>query len=344
MRAIDIDVTLACARRWNEGGTVVTADLGDDTFVRPVRTVGRHPYRFVYDPIALLKLLWHNDVDIIDVHEEPASLAHAEVRLLALLCGHRRTPMMFYGAQNIAKRYPWPFRLFEQRAFRRCAGTYVCNEEAGKIFRDKGFSGAVRLIGLGVDVTRFTPRSTSDTVGPLSVGYVGRLEEHKGVRVAIDAVTGTTHHLHVYGTGPHAETLRTHASQNHAPETFHGALPHDDLPAVYRTFDVLVVPSQIRANWMEQFGRVVVEAMASGVPVIASNAGALPEVLGDAGVVVAPDDADAWRQAIDDLAGRPDRRAELSANGVRRAAHYSWASIAQEHVDLYRAVANGAPA
>ncbi len=338
MRRLGVDVTHLAAARWNEGGSVVALSADGDDFVRSARTFGRHPYRFVYDPVAVTRALRAGPYDIIDVHEEPASLAHAELRLLARLTGHGRTPVLFYGAQNIPKRYPPPFRWFEQQAFRRSAGTYVCNEAAGDIFRAKGFTSIVRVVGLGVDVERFSPGATRTHAGPLRVGYVGRLEEHKGVHVLIDALAGTAHHLEVYGEGPYRGELEALTARTSARVTFHGGAAHDALPDVYRSFDVVAIPSQVRPNWIEQFGRVAVEAMASGVPVVAAATGSLPEVVGDAGVLLPPDDASAWRIAIDDLAEDPARRATLAAAGLERAQQYSWDAIAGQHVALYREV------
>ncbi len=338
MRRLGVDVTHLSAARWNEGGSEVALSRGGDSFVRTARTLGRHPYRFVYDPVAVTQALRSGPYDIVDVHEEPASLAHAELRLLARLTGNGRAPMLFYGAQNISKRYPPPFRWFEQQAFRRSAGTYVCNEAAGEIFRTKGFTGVVRTIGLGVDVERFAPGAARPAGGPLRVGYVGRLEEHKGVHVLIEAIAGMGHHLDVYGDGPYRAELESIVARERAAVVFHGGAAHDALADIYRSFDVVAIPSQVRPNWIEQFGRVAVEAMASGVPVVAASTGSLPEVVADAGVLLAPTDVAVWRRALDELAADPQRRAALAAAGLERASKYSWDAIAGQHVALYREV------
>jgi glycosyltransferase involved in cell wall biosynthesis len=83
---------------------------------------------------------------------------------------------------------------------------------------------------------------------------------------------------------------------------------------------------------------VAVEAMASGVPVVASASGSLPEVVGDAGLLVPPGDPAALRAALRDLAGNPERRRELGGRGRARAARFSWSSVAQAHLALYQEV------
>ncbi len=193
LRALGVDVALVSARRWNEGGGDVWLDAGDDTFVVPARTLGRHPYRFVYDPRPLWRALRARRVDVIDVHEEPASLAAAEVMVLARLAG-RRAPVCLYSAQNIEKRFPVPFRWIERATLRRAAGVHTCNRQAGRILRHKGFAGRIADLGLGVDVGALHPGSAhrragvatrGRTGGDLRVGYVGRLEPHKGVEVLV---------------------------------------------------------------------------------------------------------------------------------------------------------------
>jgi glycosyltransferase involved in cell wall biosynthesis len=345
LRARGVDLTLVSPRRWNEGGAVVSFVAGTDEFAVPARTIGRHPYGFVYDPRPIWRALRAGP---LDAHEEPASLAAAELLFLRRLAGRRQAKLLFYGAQNIAKRFPPPFRWIERAALRSAAGAYCCNRAAGEIFRIKGFRGEMRVIGLGVDVERFAPRAGERPPGPFRVGYVGRLEARKGVHVVIAALaalvanpTGAPEvELEVHGSGPHEATLRDLVAAHglHRRVRFHGYCAHDHLPDVYRRLDVVVVPSQTTPAWVEQFGRVAVEAMASGVPVVVSASGALPEVVADAGVVVPEADVEAWAAAIRSLAEHPDETRRRAILGTARARDFSWESVAAEHAALYEEV------
>ena len=117
------------------------------------------------------------------------------------------------------------------------------------------------------------------------------------------------------------------------------------MPGWLRGLDVLVLPSRTRANWKEQFGRVLVEAMACGVPVIGAASGEIPHVIGDAGVVLAEDDVDGLTAALATLAGNPARRRALSDAGRERVlAHYTHARVATETIAVYRSVMEGASA
>jgi len=102
---------------------------------------------------------------------------------------------------------------------------------------------------------------------------------------------------------------------------------------------VLVVPSRTRPNWKEQFGRVIVEAMACGVPVIGSSSGAIPDVIGDAGLIVPEGDRAALAGALRGLMSDPDRRRDLAERGRARVlARYTQAQVAAQTVDVYRSM------
>jgi glycosyltransferase involved in cell wall biosynthesis len=337
LRRLGCDVRLVSPLHWNEGGREVVLDAGSDEFVIPTPTWGRHPYGFLYDPRPIARELRCRPLDIVDLHEEPASLAAFELRVLVWLF-RRGTPIVFYGAQNIEKRYPIPSRWIERGSLRRARGAHCCNAEAAAIFARKGLRGPTRVIGLGVDVDRFAPATETRAAGRFRLGYVGRLEPHKGVDVVIEAVAGLDAvELHVYGDGPLRATLEAQSQQLHLGDRvqFHGFLADSELPDAYRSIDALAVPSRATPRWIEQFGRVAVEAMATGVPVIASGTGALPEVVGDAGILVPADAVDAWRYAIASLAGNRRECALLSAAGRARAYRWSWKQIARSHRDFY---------
>jgi glycosyltransferase involved in cell wall biosynthesis len=264
------------------------------------------------------------------------SLAAAEVQILARLA-KVRSPFCLYSAQNIMKRFPVPFRWIERIALRRATAIHACNDEVERIVRSKGFVGTVRNLGLGIDTDRFSPeeREPSRTI---RVGYCGRLEEHKGVHILVSALELLPHHeLVIVGTGPMRARLEAQVRAAHLDDRveFRGAVEYDLLPAEYRSFDVLAVPSLTTRSWIEQFGRVAVEAMACGVPVVASASGALPEVVADGGVLVPPGDAAALAGGIRTLTSDPTVTHEFGRRARDRAQRFSWQSVATQHTALY---------
>lgn len=342
LAALGVDVELITARVWNEGGRNVRLDPEADRFVRGAWTIGRHPSVFVYDPRPLWRALGKRP-DLIDLHEEPNALATAEVLLLRWLRGSR-APYVLYSAQNIRKRYPVPFRWLERRALRGASAAYVCNTEAGRILRAKGLGGPAVEIPLGVDVRVFEPaRRDPPAEGTKTIGYVGRLEGHKGVDVLLRAaVPHEDWHLLLTGDGPQRGELEELASRLRIAHrvSFLGFASGAELADRYRMLDVLAVPSLPRPNWLEQFCRVAVEAMASGVPVVASDSGAIPDVVGDAGVLVPPGDPAALAAAIESLL-LPAQWSERRERGLARSRRFTWEDVSRMQYAMYEAVLGG---
>lgn len=343
LRRDGAELTLIGARRWDEGGHMVHLEAAEADGVIPAATWGSHPNLFVYDPRPLWRALRRRPVDIVDAHEEPCSLAAAEIGLLRRLL-RPSAALVLYSAQNIFKRYPWPFGMLERAALGTAGGIYVCNDAASRILRRKGFTGALAVVPLGVDVARFAPVAAGHdrgVVGSLRIAYLGRLEARKGIDVLLQAIEGEPGwSLEVVGAGEHEPDLRELVrEQGLGPRVrFRGHVPHDDLPELYRSFDVVVVPSLPTPRWEEQFCRVAVEAMASGVPVVASASGALPEVVGDAGELFRPGDAAALHDRLRSLADDPERRRLLGLRGRARSSRFSWDAVAAGHRELYDAV------
>ncbi|MEI5583919.1 MULTISPECIES: glycosyltransferase [unclassified Agromyces] len=350
---LGVDVAVVCARSWHAGGVEVALGAGgraapsDGERVVGARTLGRHPALFVYDPRPIWRALGET-WDVLDVHEEPFALATAEILLLRALRRRRRDrpPVVLYTAQNLRKRYPIPFRWFERRALRAASGVSACNTEAARIVEAKGFAGRARVIPLGVDLERFRPVTRGDATtdgaardGAITVGFLGRLVPEKGLGVLLDALARDPRlRLRIAGTGPLHDALPSLATAAGVADRVDlvGAVDPDDVPGFLRSLDVLAVPSLPTTSWTEQFGRVAVEAMACGVPVVSSDAGALPDVVGGAGIVVPAGDPAALATALGDAAG--PRAAELRALGAARARECSWTAVARDYLELYRSV------
>src|SRR5207248_2561440 len=114
---------------------------------------------------------------------------------------------------------------------------------------------------------------------------------------------------------------------------------HDQVPRYLNAMDVLIAPSQTRRRWREQFGRMLIEAFACGVPVIGSDSGEIPHVIGDAGIVLSESDARVWIDALENLLESPERQRELSARGLQRAReNYSWPKLAREYLEFFNEI------
>lgn len=343
-----LDVSLLTARHWDAGGAEVTLSPDEEAQTVPVDTWGRHPALFVYDPIPLWRSLGEH-WDVVDIHEEPFSLAAAEVLLLKAL-RRNRAPYVLYTAQNLRKRYPIPFRWLERSSLRRAAGISACNTEAALIAQSKGFPGRARVIPLGVEVGDDNPRSAENAPAKvdgaqITVGFIGRLVPEKGIDVLMDAVARSPRlALRIAGAGPLAESLDESAAKRGIAGRFEfvGTIQPEYVGEFYRGVDVLAVPSLATKRWTEQFGRVAVEAMAYGTPVVSSDAGSLPDVVGGAGIVVPQADVAALAGAL--VEAGSTRADELRLAGFTRAAECSWEAVGRKYLELYRSTGVAASA
>jgi glycosyltransferase involved in cell wall biosynthesis len=114
------------------------------------------------------------------------------------------------------------------------------------------------------------------------------------------------------------------------------AVPSTEVPVWLQRLDALAVPSLTMPNWKEQFGRVIIEAMAAAVPVVGSDSGEIPRVIGDAGLVTPEGDAGALAETLQRLMDDETERQRLAAAGRERAlAHYTWERVARQYHALY---------
>jgi len=168
---------------------------------------------------------------------------------------------------------------------------------------------------------------------------VGRLVEEKGLHTLLRAVAGLPGGwlLLLVGDGPLKAQIEERAAQLGIRERIElTSVPSDKVPEVMGKLDVLVLPSITRPNWKEQFGRVLIEAMACGVPVVGSDSGEIPNVIGDAGLVFPEGDELELRRHLAHLMAEPRRREILIARGHKRVeAHYTQRRIAEETYQMY---------
>jgi glycosyltransferase involved in cell wall biosynthesis len=285
--------------------------------------------------------------DLVHCWEEPYVAAGAQVAALTPAA----CPLVFWTAQNLAKSYPPPFSWMERYCLRRCAAWMACGHSVVEALLPRGYDARPhRVMPLGVDVERFRPDAAAGAAvrarlgwtadGPPVVGYLGRFVAEKGVPRLIEAlgrVAGAWRALFV-GGGPLEAELHRWAERH--PDRVHvvTAVPHDQVSAYLNAMDVLAAPSQTTPRWREQFGRMLVEAFACGVPVVGSDSGEIPHVIGDAGLVVDEADVAGWASALAEVIENPGRRRELAARGLDRVREFTWPAVARRHLDFFEEV------
>jgi glycosyltransferase involved in cell wall biosynthesis len=327
---------------WGRPADPATAD---EPWLRllPARFTG-HNHFHVYH--AVNAVFAGDPPDLVHIDEEPYSAVTAQ---LARHCVRRRLPFVFFAWQNLEKRIPLPFAGLRRYVFRHARAGLAGSAAAAAVLRAWGFNGRVEVIPqMGVNAQRFRPDAVARAAvrarigarpGDFVVGFGGRLVREKGVHLLLQATLPLPHARLVFlGDGPERAALLAAARDAGAGERVlvQDAVPGHAVAAWLPGFDVVVLPSRRTRGWMEQFGRILVEAMACGVAVVGSSSGEIPQVIGDAGMVFPEGDAAALGDVLRGLAASPERRAALGARAQARVLeHFTNRSIADRTVRFY---------
>jgi glycosyltransferase involved in cell wall biosynthesis len=307
----------------------------------------RYVHTFFYG--RQLRSLLSQHWDIIHCWEEPFIVASGQVAFWK----RKNTPLVFASFQNLAKQYPPPFSWLERTCLARATGWIAFGRTVADVLGERvGYRDRPsQIIPLGVDVKVFQPDPSArasirrslgwDDTEPRVVGFLGRFLPEKGLSLlmrVLDNLTCPWRALFV-GAGPLESDLRNWSLRHVDRVRVCTDVQHDAVPAYLNAMDMLCAPSQTTTRWREQFGRMLIESFACGVPVIGSDSGEIPHVVGDAGLIVGESDEVGWRKALEELLTDPIRRCELGEHGRERAhARYAWPVVARQHLDFFAEV------
>ena len=348
----EIALEVVTTTRWHEAGVDVDAvedDLFPVTKVRP--RLSKHIQLFAYDPKPIISALRRHRPHLIDINHEPYSVACAELLTLCSWYAPQAT-IVIEACQNIYRNYPPPFSWLEQRALRRAAAVQVCSETVREVLLAKGFKKPVAIIPFGVNTEAFRRSGVPDRdpEQPLTIGFVGRMLPGKGLNVlseALGLIASEKWRLLVVGDGPERASFESALAGGglHDRARFTGAISYEQVPEFFKQIDVLVMPTETTERIREQFGRVLVEAMAGGIPVIGSTCGAIPEVISDAGLVFPERDAAALAKAMCRMLTDAELRRHCAARGkIRVDENYSWDVVAQKTFNFFQQMLAGTAA
>jgi len=343
MVKLGVELTLIVPPRWGDQKLELRRADGYEIRVLPCLFT---PYpHFHFYPTAFRPI----DADIVYLEEEPWSLVtHQFMRL----CAWQRKPVVFTTWQTINKRYPQPFSMFERYSFRHAQAATAGNQEAAVLLRARGFSKPVSIISYGIYPDVFYKKEGAalrQKIGLMNsfvIGYIGRVVAIKGIADLIQAfaLLPSNCALMIVGDGDYrsqgqklAQGLGISSRIRWLPQ-----VASMEIPDVMNAMDVLVLPSRTMPNWKEQFGRVLIEAMACETPPVGSSSGEIPNVIADAGLVFPEGDVSALAQQLKRLVDDPGLRAELGRKGRARVLrNFTQQRMAEELVSLCRiALAN----
>lgn len=277
---------------------------------------------------------------LVLLDEEPWSLVAWQT-----LRARVQAPLLFYSKQNIAKRLPPPFSAIRRATYRRADQAWAVGKTTGEVLRGTGFTRPIHVVPHGVEIARFTPgrdeeRRRAIGLSGVVIGFAGRLVAEKGVVDLLDAARLLTSRwptleftLLFAGAGPLRGDIDRAAAAGPLAGRIRaiGGVPHDEAPGFYRLMDILALPSRTTRRWREQFGRALIEAAATALPIVAAASGEIPHVLAalGGGIVVPEKDPAALAGALRDLLADAARRDELGRSNLLAAqAHYSQEAVA----------------
>jgi glycosyltransferase involved in cell wall biosynthesis len=217
--------------------------------------------------------------------------------------------------------------------------------EAAAVLRNRRYKGRIAVTyPLGSATVTPPEETTARTENtPFTIGFVGRIASEKGVFTLAEAcgrMRGDVQMLFV-GDGPDRSLLQRRLGELGLEQRsrFVGLIDRDKISRYYAEMDVLVLPSLSTPGWKEQFGVVLAEAMLMGVAVVGSTSGAIPEVIGDAGLTFAEGDANALQACLQSLHDSPEICRDLARRGISRAQeHFTPRALARQLVDIFSAM------
>ncbi len=311
-------------------------------------------HRLVYEQFVLPIMLKRLGIDVIYAPAEIAPLLAPCSVLLGI-----QNPNVYYGAS-----IRWPlYHRIRNRVLRLLA--IVSAKRASKIVfvsetARQDISKVLRVplsktntVHHGVDTTVFFP-GENESESIQAVGYrsggvlryilcVSHIDGHKNHKVLVEAFGALPGNLRekfklvLVGkkTSPYYDELICFVKERMIEKdvVFFGEVPHEKLPEIFRGASLFVLPS-----YLETFGIPLVEAMASGVPIIASNTTAIPEIVGEAGILFDPDSSEMLRKLIEKVLSNDGLKQSLASKGLERSRQFTWSNAAARMLEIFERV------
>ncbi|GAX44197.1 group 1 glycosyl transferase [Tolypothrix sp. NIES-4075] len=331
------------ALEWNRLLPLETPYPNIKTYSAPVLFPGRGGAH-VYAPWKIWHFLNDFQPDVVQVEEEVFSLSTFELAIWSRITGK---PLVVFGWENMERRLPLPRHWIRQFVMSTAKLIIAGNRDGANLLRQWGYTGLVEIMPqIGVDTQLFAAsmRSPKGRNEQFQIGFLGRFVPEKGVDVIFAAVRqlqqqGLNCRIILCGSGSGEEALRQEAQKQQVADlvTWQGAVRHEQAPEQLGKFDVLVLPSRTAATWKEQFGHVLIEAMAMGVPVIGSSSGEIPNVIGRPDLVFSEGDAQGLAVILERMIRDPGWRKEAGRYGMTRVyQHYTHERIAERLISLWQ--------
>lgn len=357
-----LEVTIVVPKRWRPGGVqnrIIEPEARREGNFRvvPIANFSENHQGLLCFGWGLVDLLRQFRPDVVQVEQGSRSLAYAQVIFLSQLLG-LKAKFFFFTWWNLPYRLKPPSSWLEAYNLRHTTGLVAGNQDAVTILRGQGYRHAACVMPqLGVDEGLFRPQPQPELakqwgIAPdeFVVGFVGRFVPEKGLRTlgaALEQVRELPWRWLLLGRGELKAELQAWAQEKGLGDRllWIESVPHAEVPCYLNLMQVLVLPSETTyqfktltaAGWKEQFGHVLIEAMACGVPVIGSDSGEIPHVIGEAGLVFPEGNVTELADRLRTVMMNPQRAAELADRGYQRCQReYTNTALARRLLAFYR--------
>jgi len=363
----DIDLTVLTVEGWEMNGKYREAD--------PLQV--ESPYHFIFGKTfwsgkenrgfyvsGLFRAFQIAQPEVIYLMEEPFSIFAIQVLALRAIL-FPNTPIIFFTWTNLSLRqFDYRPSVWYSNVSRwvlpRMQYGLTANNDGINVLREENFTSPTKMVGYGVDTDSFrlvsesTKRSLRKTLDiphdATIIGYIGRMIWMKGLDLLLESFaklkqsTDKPFILLLVGSGKEETEILSRANELGLSSSIRhvASVAQTEVPPYIAVMDILVLPSRRVGMWAEQFGRVLVEAMAARTLVIGSSSGAIPEVIGDAGFVFEENSGDDLYQVLSEVVTISDENKDrMLFIGEKRAANqYSWKRFAEESAEAIRYVHN----
>ncbi|AIF67940.1 hypothetical protein GZ22_15740 [Terribacillus saccharophilus] len=288
------DVVVVIPNHWNEGGKKLTnlkeIQLLDNCKIIPIKTkFYSKQTTLIYSKREVKNILKSFDPDVVHIHEEPWAFSCFQLIKQCKKIMRNRGKIIVDSAAINLSRTLFPFSYIEKNTYKNVDFIFARNKEVIEILKQRGYKGPTHLLGNGVD-TKLFKASPIPFQNKNDIIFVGRIIESKGIFTLLDAFKELIHsetqyegNLIFLGDGSDKKELEERTINYKLTERvkFFSRVDSTEVSNYIQDARALVLPSISTKLWKEQFGRVIIEALVVGRPVIGSTCGEIPNVIGN---------------------------------------------------------------
>ena len=343
----DLNITVIMPKTWATTLFNHVADITDEYYLPNCRFVALDTRKagnellYSYKSHQLYRIMRQAKPAIIHVEQGCAAVSYAQANIISRMVTPKITSLFFTWInweQRESLKYKLLLGPIEQINLASAHGAIVGNHDAGLILQKKKFFKPIHIIPqLGVDTNIFKP-DPQPRSGKKRIGFIGRFTPEKGIITLLEAFADLAYlfpewDLVFVGKGDYREQLEQSILHHnlHDRSFIIDPVPHDQVAGLINNMDILVLPSYDTPHWREQFGHVIIEAMACGVAVIGSNAGEIPHVIDIFGLIFEQKNSQSLLAQLKTLMQDDGFRQALALQGLNHArTKYSHQAIAQQ--------------